>query len=131
MKALKSSDTVRMKSPQPILIPTQLFQELDVELLALLHSLKDEGWNRPTVCSKWSVKDIASHLLDGSIRRLSSLRHGYRSPTALVILDQDVAWRVLTNRMDAQTALEKFPSIGIEEDQALGRVALEMVAIMA
>jgi uncharacterized protein (TIGR03083 family) len=284
-----------MKPAQPILIPTELFKELDGELLALLRSLKPDDWNRPTVCSQWTVKDIASHLLDGSIRRLSSQRDGYRppdspqtfeaneelvqylsdinstwtkttrrispqvliqllevvnkdcsellgsldpfapakisvlwageqqsqnwfdvareytekwhhqqqiadatvklgrittcrfyfpvldtfmralpytfgnvdaddgtlvqvriegeaggdwfvlregglwslgydaegSPAAIVVLDQDVAWRVFTKRMDAQTALEKFPSIKLEGDEALGRIALEMVAIMA
>jgi uncharacterized protein (TIGR03083 family) len=287
--------TFKMKLPLPILIPTELFHELDAELLTLLRSLNDDDWNRPTVCSEWSVKDIASHLLDGSIRRVSSHRDGYRSPespkkfdshdelvnyltdfnatwtkatrrispqvliqllevmnkdcsallgsldpfapakisvlwageqqslnwfdvareytekwhhqqqiadavgktgritnrrlyfpvldtfmralpftyreviaddgtliqvrvdgeaggdwfllrkngswtlgceaegspTALVILDQDVAWRVFTKRMDAQTALERFPSITLEGNQALGKVALEMVSIMA
>jgi mycothiol maleylpyruvate isomerase-like protein len=284
-----------MNLPQPILISTELFQELDAELLGLLRSLNDGDWSRATVCSEWTVKDIAAHLLDGSIRRLSSQRDGYLSPEApngfeshaclmdylnnlnaawtkaarrispailihlleitgteysefigtldpfgpaifsvawagedrsqnwmdvareytekwhhqqqiaeavgrsgrilsrhlyfpvldtfmralpftfwntsaeegtlvqvrvsgpaggdwfllrdagnwnlgyeaegspdaLVTLDHDVAWRVFTKRMNAQSALSKFPSIKIEGDHALGRVVLEMVSIMA
>src|SRR3712207_4217548 len=57
-----------------------LFPELDAHLLALLRGLSPDDWHRPTVCSQWTVKDIASHLLDGTLRRLSAQRDGYRAP---------------------------------------------------
>ena len=56
-----------------------LFRELHGHLLDLLRSLSPEDWHRPTVCSAWCVKDIASHLLDGDLRRLSVQRDGYVS----------------------------------------------------
>jgi uncharacterized protein (TIGR03083 family) len=59
-----------------------LFAELHQHLLSLLESLDDEDWHRPTICSLWNVKDIASHLLDGSLRRLSIQRDGYFAPNA-------------------------------------------------
>ncbi len=64
-----------MKSLEPILV-AGLFRELHGHLLDLLRSLSPEDWRRPTVCSAWSVKDIASHLLDGDLRRLSAGRDG-------------------------------------------------------
>jgi uncharacterized protein (TIGR03083 family) len=61
---------------QPIFV-TDLFPKLNLKLIELLESLSDEEWSRPTVCSLWNVKDIASHLLDGYIRRLSIDRDRY------------------------------------------------------
>lgn len=68
-----------MKSPTPILV-SPLFRELDGHLLSLLRSLAPGDWHRPTVCSAWNVKDIASHLLDSALRRLSIQRDGYIAP---------------------------------------------------
>lgn len=61
----------------PILV-ADLFPEVTHRLVELLRSLSDEEWHRPTVSSRRTVKDIASHLLDGSLRRLSMQRDGYR-----------------------------------------------------
>jgi hypothetical protein len=46
-------------------------------LVELLRSLTADEWHLPTVSSRRTVKDIASHLLDGSLRRLSMHRDGY------------------------------------------------------
>ncbi len=65
----------------PILV-AGLFREVNGHLLALLGSLSAHDWHRPTVSSERNVKDIASHLLDGTLRRLSAQRDGYRPPDA-------------------------------------------------
>lgn len=70
-----------MRAPSPILV-SHLFRELDRYLVELLRGLAPEDWNRPTVCSLWSVKEIAAHLLDGGLRRLSIQRDGYHTPHA-------------------------------------------------
>src|SRR4051812_28407661 len=70
-----------MRGPSPLLV-SHLFRELHGHLLELLRSISAEDWHRPTVCSAWCVKDIASHLLDGDLRRLSIQRDGYRPPDA-------------------------------------------------
>ncbi|WP_202947392.1 maleylpyruvate isomerase N-terminal domain-containing protein [Zavarzinella formosa] len=62
----------------PILV-ADLFPEITARLVALLRSLTPEEWHLPTVSSRRTVKDIASHLLDGSLRRLSMQRDGYQS----------------------------------------------------
>ena len=51
-----------------------LFPILDKKLLALLRSLTPEEWNLPTIAKLWTVKDIATHLLDGNMRTLSLSR---------------------------------------------------------
>ncbi|TAE59891.1 MAG: hypothetical protein EAZ89_02040 [Bacteroidetes bacterium] len=59
-------------------IPTlPLFPILDEKLLTLLRSLSASDWEKPTLASRWKVKDIATHLLDGNIRGLSLSRDGY------------------------------------------------------
>lgn len=51
--------------------------QLDELLFKLLEELSAEDWCKPTLASKWDVKDIAVHLLDGNLRALSMLRDGY------------------------------------------------------
>lgn len=51
---------------------------LHSQLMTLLRGLSAPDWDRPTACALWSVKDIAAHLLDGSLRRLSFGRDGLR-----------------------------------------------------
>lgn len=55
-----------------------LFPLLDRKLIELLRSLNEEDWNKRTVAKLWTVKDVASHLLDGNIRMISLFRdhHG-------------------------------------------------------
>src|SRR5690242_16669512 len=62
----------------PPIFVVELFPEISRELLFLLRTLSPDDWQRPTVSSRRTVKDIASHLLDGSLRRLSMQRDGYR-----------------------------------------------------
>jgi uncharacterized protein (TIGR03083 family) len=54
-----------------------LFPILDKKLIELLKSLDPPGWTKQTICPDWTVKDIAAHLLDGNIRRLSIQRDNY------------------------------------------------------
>jgi uncharacterized protein (TIGR03083 family) len=65
-----------MESPKPILV-TALFPEVQEALLELLSGLSADDWNKSTVCARWSVKDIATHLLGGQLGILSRKRDGY------------------------------------------------------
>lgn len=65
-----------MKAVEPIYL-VNLFPKIEGHLIELLESLSDEEWHRPTICALWDVKDIAAHLLDTSLRMLSSFRDGY------------------------------------------------------
>ena len=44
-----------------------------------------DDWDRPTACALWSVRDIAAHLLDDDLRRLSFHRDGQPPPAAVPI----------------------------------------------
>jgi hypothetical protein len=61
----------------PILV-ADLFPVVTCHLVELLRPLSPHEWHLPTVSSRRTVKDITSHLLDGSLRRLSMQRDGYR-----------------------------------------------------
>lgn len=49
-------------------------------LLELLRGFSADDWNRPTVHRDRSVKDLATHLLQGSLQRVSMLRDGWVAP---------------------------------------------------
>lgn len=55
-----------------------LFPKLNSSLISLLSGLDQRQWNMSTLCKQWKVKDIAAHLLDGALRRLSAGRDSYQ-----------------------------------------------------
>jgi len=54
-----------------------LFPLLDTHLVDLLRSLNEDDWQQPTIAKKWTVKDVAAHMLDGNLRTLSFIRDQY------------------------------------------------------
>jgi hypothetical protein len=56
-----------------------LLRPLGDELLALLRSLGAADWERPAT-ARWSVRDVAAHLLDTAARRLTFHRDGEAMP---------------------------------------------------
>jgi len=71
------------KIPIPVL---HLFPVLDELLIDLLRSLSADDWNKPTLARQWSVKDIAAHLLDVSMRAISS-KEGYTPPLSSPVIN--------------------------------------------
>lgn len=69
-----------MKTPDKIEV-RHLFPELYSELIKLLQNLSADEWNYPTSSSRWTVKDIAAHLLDTDLRRISFQRDKLIPPT--------------------------------------------------
>jgi len=69
-----------MRPVEPIHV-AERFAPLHAELMALLSSLTDEEWTRPAA-KRWTVKDVAAHLLDGDVRQLSFRRDGMVPPPA-------------------------------------------------
>jgi hypothetical protein len=64
-------------SHNPPILVGPLLPQVCGELHCLLRSLTHDEWHRPTVSSQRQVRDIVSHLLDGSLRRLSMQRDRY------------------------------------------------------
>ncbi len=73
--------TETSESLQPVLT-SHLFGKLDAKLVELLRSLEASDWDRRTLAGHWTVKDVAAHLLDTQLRRLSIARDGYESEAA-------------------------------------------------
>lgn len=67
-----------MQLLQPILA-AHLIRKVDDKLVELLHSLAPEDWEKPTIAGRWKVKDVAAHLLDTHLRKLSICRDGHFS----------------------------------------------------
>jgi uncharacterized protein (TIGR03083 family) len=55
----------------------QLLPRVDGLLVELLRSLDAGDWEAQTVAPRWKVKDVAAHLLDTQLRKLSVVRDGY------------------------------------------------------
>ena len=55
-----------------------LYAPLHAELIGLLRGLDEADWARPTLAPAWRVRDVAAHLLDGDLRKLSGARDGHR-----------------------------------------------------
>jgi uncharacterized protein (TIGR03083 family) len=76
----------------PILC-AHLLRKVDGHLLGLLAALRPDEWSLPTVSPHWTVRDVAAHLLDTVLRKLSLVRDHWfvenveiRSPEDVVAL---------------------------------------------
>ncbi|MES2373575.1 MAG: maleylpyruvate isomerase N-terminal domain-containing protein [Bacteroidota bacterium] len=67
-----------------------LLPVLDEKLIPLLKSLTPEEWQQQTIAKLWTVKDVATHLLDGNIRILSMLRDDYHGESPNIHSYQDL-----------------------------------------
>jgi uncharacterized protein (TIGR03083 family) len=75
-----------LRPVEPLLL-VERFAPLHARLITLLRGLGPSDWQRPTACALWSVRDIAAHLLDDDLRRLSAQRDGHPLPGAGPIED--------------------------------------------
>jgi len=75
-----------------------LIAEIHAGLLALLASLRDAEWAAPTEAGRWTVKDVALHLLDGDLTQLSIGRDGDLSG----LLDTSRDYRQFVAALDAR-----------------------------
>lgn len=93
----------------------QLLREVNAALLELCRSLRPEDWSKPTVHQARDVKDLVSHLLDGSLRRLSIHRDGQflQAPDVRSFEDMvgfvqrlNAEWIVATKRLSPRVLTE-------------------------
>lgn len=114
-------------------IPTlHLFPKLDDKLIELLKSLQPAEWAYPTLARQWSVKDIATHLLDGNIRTLSMVRDNFFGDTPGSIESyQDLIdflnrlnadWVKATKRMSPSVLIELLEITGKEYATCLAQL---------
>jgi uncharacterized protein (TIGR03083 family) len=82
---------------EPILA-APVIREVDRRLIELLRSLQPEEWELPTIAPGWTVRDVAAHLLDTALRKLSGGRDRCRVGREEVHSHQDVI--ALVNRLN-------------------------------
>lgn len=88
-------------SPLGPIRTAHLFPTIEARLIDLLRSLSPEDWERQTLAPKWTVKDVAAHLLDTQLRKLSFGRDGYAlSPPPVIASDQDLV--AFVNRLNTE-----------------------------
>jgi uncharacterized protein (TIGR03083 family) len=75
------------------ILTAHLLPKIEGLLIELLQSLSPDDWETQTVVAPWRVKDVAAHLLDTQLRKLSIVRDQYaadipapHSPAQLVAL---------------------------------------------
>ena len=69
-------------------------------LIEVLSSLSADDWEKQTIAPKWKVKDIAAHLLDTELRRLSVCRDGYAGEAPAIGSHADLV--AFVNRMNQE-----------------------------
>ena len=87
---------------EPILC-AHLLRKVDEKLLELLESLRPDEWDLPTVAPGWKVRDVAAHLLDTPLRKLSLVRDGCIVEPATIRSPQDLA--AMVNRLNREGVL--------------------------
>ena len=83
----------------PILC-AHLLRSVDEKLVELLGSLEPGEWDLQTIAPLWKVRDVAAHLLDTVLRKLSMVRDSCYVEAVNVRSPQDVI--ALVNRLNAE-----------------------------
>src|ERR1700748_740674 len=84
---------------QPILC-AHLLRKVDEKLIDLLSALAPAEWELQTVAPLWKVRDVAAHLLDTALRKLSLVRDSCYVDTPHIRSHQDVI--TLVNRLNRE-----------------------------
>jgi uncharacterized protein (TIGR03083 family) len=83
----------------PILC-AHLLRKVDEKLIELLRSLPASEWDAQTVAPRWKVRDVAAHLLDTVLRKLSLVRDSWYVENVQIGSPQDVV--ALVNRLNEE-----------------------------
>ena len=75
-----------------------LIRKTDEALIDLLRSLSAGEWDLGTIAGSWKVRDVAAHLLDTALRKLSLVRDSCLAESVEVRTPQDVV--ALVNRLN-------------------------------
>jgi len=79
-----------MNEPLEPILTAHLFDQVERLLIDLLRSLSSEEWEMQTIAGKWRVKDVAAHLLDTQLRKLSIVRDGCASERPTITSNADL-----------------------------------------
>ena len=77
-----------------------LLRKVDAHLIDLLRSLTPDEWDLQTIAPAWKVRDVAGHLLDTALRKLSMVRDSNFVETVEIRSPADVV--SLVNRLNRE-----------------------------
>jgi uncharacterized protein (TIGR03083 family) len=107
--------------PLPPTLTAPLFRGLSDQLVGLLGSLEAADWERPTLAGAWRVRDVAAHLLDGDLRKLSFHRDGHAPPAPAV---------PISNERELTAYIDQLNASGVESVRRLSpRVLARLLAV--
>ena len=114
----------------PPIHTAHLFPVLDALLIDLLKSLHPDDWNKPTPAPQWTVKDVATHLLDGNLRAISMIRDGYFGhPPGQINSYADLVKFLNQLNADFITAFKRLsPAVLVELHEITGKQFCEVIA---
>jgi uncharacterized protein (TIGR03083 family) len=72
----EGADMIRTHDECEPILCAHLIRKVDEKLLDLVESLEPHEWDLQTIAPRWHVRDIAAHLLDTALRKLSMVRDG-------------------------------------------------------
>jgi uncharacterized protein (TIGR03083 family) len=84
----------------PPILCAHLLRRTDEKLIELLGSLTASEWDLPTVAPQWKVRDVAAHMLDTALRKLSIVRDASQLETAPIRSSEDLL--ELVNRLNRE-----------------------------
>ena len=111
---------------KPILT-AHLLPIVEAHLLELLRSLRPSEWELQTVAPAWKVKDVAAHLLDTQLRKLSLVRDGYAAgpPPRFASRDDFLAFINRLNREGVEMYRRLSPAVLISMMEIASRESAE------
>jgi mycothiol maleylpyruvate isomerase-like protein len=86
--------------PLPPIVCAHLLRRVDEKLIDLLNSLAPGEWDLPTIAPLWRVREVAAHLLDTALRKLSMVRDSWHVETVKIHSPQDVI--AMVNRLNQE-----------------------------
>jgi len=109
------------------LLTAHLFPVVEARLLELLRSLTPAEWDARTIAPAWKVKDVAAHLLDTQLRKLSRVRDGCAAdPSPRFDSHEDfVAFIDRLNREGVEMYTRLSPSVLISMMEVASRESAE------
>jgi len=117
------------------------FRPMCRDIVALLRSLGVEDWLRPTMAGTWRVRDVAAHLVDTALRRLSIHRDAARLPERLrpasdrnlvaLINDLNATWIRAAERLSTRVLVDLYDRVSIELADFIETLDLDGEAVFA
>ncbi|TMR98818.1 maleylpyruvate isomerase family mycothiol-dependent enzyme [Nonomuraea basaltis] len=103
----------------PVIDVRPLFPREREAMLDLLRALSPADWAKPTICPGWNVHDVAGHVLNDYMRRLSGMRDGHGG--AVFANDETLpAFIARTNEEFVRASRQLSPQLLIELLDHLG-----------